>query len=137
RVAEEVARVDQLGGVIEGVVVDQDRAEDGFLGFEIVRQGAFGSGGSDGVSHRGMEGILRHGIREAHGIKRGRGMRSSSAPRIPRPRSVDRPSRVYAVCATTLTRSCAVTSRWILIGTVVSPSALSGSASAILRLSTS
>ena len=42
RVAEEVARVDQLGGVVERLVVDQDRAENGLLGFEIVRKRAFG-----------------------------------------------------------------------------------------------
>ena len=44
RVAEEVARVDQLGGVVERVVVDEDRAENGFLGFEIVRKRAIGRG---------------------------------------------------------------------------------------------
>ena len=42
RVAKEVARVDELGGVVERVVVDQDRAEDGFLGVETVRERAFG-----------------------------------------------------------------------------------------------
>ena len=41
RVAEEVARVDQLRGVVERLVVDQDRAEHGFLGLEIVRKRAF------------------------------------------------------------------------------------------------
>ena len=41
RVAEEVARVDQLRGVIERLVVDQDRAEDRLLSFEVVRKGAF------------------------------------------------------------------------------------------------
>src|SRR5690349_4803563 len=39
------------------------------------------------------------------------------------------------VCGTTLTLTCAVTSRWILTVTGVSPSALSGSARTILRLS--
>ena len=42
RVAEEIARVDQLGGVVERLVVDQDRAEHGLLGLEIVRKRAFG-----------------------------------------------------------------------------------------------
>ena len=44
RVAEEVARVDQLGGVVERLVVDQDRAEHGLLGLEIVRKRAFRCG---------------------------------------------------------------------------------------------
>ena len=44
RVAEEIARVDDLGGEVERVVVQQDRAEHGALGFEIVRQRAFGDG---------------------------------------------------------------------------------------------
>ena len=44
RVAEEIARVDHFGGEIEGVVVQQDRAEHGSLGLEIVRQRAFGDG---------------------------------------------------------------------------------------------
>ena len=42
RIAEEVARVDQLGGVVERLVVDQDRAEYGLLGLEVVRQRPFG-----------------------------------------------------------------------------------------------
>ena len=37
RVAEEVLGVDQLGGVIERLVVDQDCAEYRFLGIEAVR----------------------------------------------------------------------------------------------------
>ena len=40
RVAEEIARVDDLGGLVERVVVDQDRAEHGLLGFEVVRKRA-------------------------------------------------------------------------------------------------
>ena len=36
-VAEKIARVDELGGVIERFVVNQDRAEYGFLGVEAVR----------------------------------------------------------------------------------------------------
>ena len=45
RVAEEIARVDDLGGEVEGVVVQQDGAEHGAFGFEIVRKRAFGDGG--------------------------------------------------------------------------------------------
>ena len=45
RVAEEIARVDHLGGEVERVVVQQDRAEHGAFGFEIVRKRAFGDGG--------------------------------------------------------------------------------------------
>ena len=44
RIAEEVARRDQLRGVVERFVVDQDRAEDRLLGLEVVRQRAFGGG---------------------------------------------------------------------------------------------
>ncbi len=40
-VAEEVSRVDDLGRQIERVVVEQDGAEDGPLGFEIVRERPF------------------------------------------------------------------------------------------------
>jgi len=40
-VAEEILRVDHLGGEVERVVVQQDRAKDGPFGFEIVRKGAF------------------------------------------------------------------------------------------------
>ncbi len=43
----------------------------------------------------------------------------------------------YALSATTLTLTCAVTSRWIFTGTVVSPSAFNGSCSWIFRLSIS
>ena len=45
RVAEEIVRVDHLGGEVERVVVQQDRAEHGAFGFEIVRKRAFGDGG--------------------------------------------------------------------------------------------
>ena len=38
------ARVDHLGGLIERLVVDEDRAKHALLGFEIVRKGARGSG---------------------------------------------------------------------------------------------
>jgi hypothetical protein len=41
RITEEVLGVDQLGGVVERVVVDQDRAEDRLLGIEIVRKRPF------------------------------------------------------------------------------------------------
>ena len=34
------SRVDDLGGLVEGLVVDEDRAEHALLGFEIVREGA-------------------------------------------------------------------------------------------------
>ena len=40
RVAKEIAVVDDLRGVIERFVVDQDRAEHGFLRLEIVRKRA-------------------------------------------------------------------------------------------------
>ena len=46
-------RVDQLGGVVERVVVDQDRAEHGFLRVEVVRKRAFGCGE---VGHQGLSG---------------------------------------------------------------------------------
>ena len=42
RVAEEILRVDHLGGEVEGVVVQQNRAEDGSFGFEIMRKRACG-----------------------------------------------------------------------------------------------
>ena len=42
RVAEEIVGVDDLGGEVERVVVQQDRAEHRPLGLEIVRQRAFG-----------------------------------------------------------------------------------------------
>jgi len=45
RVAEEVVRVDDFRGEIEGVVVQEDRAEDRTLGLEVVRQRAFGDSG--------------------------------------------------------------------------------------------
>ena len=44
RVAEEIVRVDQLGGVVERLVVDQDRAEHRFLGIEAVRKRPLGRG---------------------------------------------------------------------------------------------
>ena len=44
RVAEEIGRVDHLGGEVEDVVVQQDRAEHRAFGFEIVRQRTFGDG---------------------------------------------------------------------------------------------
>ncbi len=45
RVAEEIGRVDDLGGEVERVVMQQDGAEDGPLGFEIVRKRPLGCGG--------------------------------------------------------------------------------------------
>ena len=45
RIPEEVARVDQLRGVVERVVVDQNCAEHGLFGVEIVRKSTFWSGG--------------------------------------------------------------------------------------------
>ena len=54
RVAEEIVGVDDLGGEVEGVVVQQDRAEDGAFGFEIVRKRAFGDGGS-GIARKVKE----------------------------------------------------------------------------------
>jgi hypothetical protein len=50
RIAKEVLRVDQLGGVVERFVVDQDRTENRFLGFEVVRKGPL------------RRGDVRHGI---------------------------------------------------------------------------
>src|SRR5262249_569675 len=44
RVAEEIRRVDHLGGEVERVVVQENRAEHGALGLEIVRKGTFGNG---------------------------------------------------------------------------------------------
>jgi hypothetical protein len=48
RIAEEVARVDQLRCVVERLVRNQNCAEDGFFGVEAVGKRAFGSGD---VSH--------------------------------------------------------------------------------------
>ena len=48
RIAEEIGGVDDFRGEIEGVVVEEDRAKDGALRFEIVRQRAF----SYSVGHR-------------------------------------------------------------------------------------
>ena len=45
-------RVDDLGGEVERVVVQQDRAEHGPLRFEVVRKRAFGDGD---VGHGGSE----------------------------------------------------------------------------------
>jgi hypothetical protein len=50
RVAIEITGVDHLRREVERVVVDQDRAEDGTLGFEIVRERALRSS-NDGISH--------------------------------------------------------------------------------------
>ena len=50
RVAEEIARVDQLRRVVERLVMDQDRAEDRFLRVEIVGKRAFRS--RSDVRHR-------------------------------------------------------------------------------------
>ena len=44
RVAEERLAVDDRGGDVEGVVVDQDRAEDRALSFEVVRERALCAG---------------------------------------------------------------------------------------------
>ncbi len=49
RITEEVLRVDDLGGQIERVVVDEDGAEDGPLGVEAVREGPLGRG--SGIGH--------------------------------------------------------------------------------------
>ena len=50
RVAVEIPRVDDLHGLIERVVVDEDGAEHRALGFEIVRKRAFRSS-NNGVGH--------------------------------------------------------------------------------------
>ncbi len=52
RVAEEIRRVDDLGRLVERLVVDEDRAEHALLGFEIVRQGAIGHGKRDSSANR-------------------------------------------------------------------------------------
>ena len=44
RVAEEIARVEDLGREVERIVVEQDGAEDRPFGFEIVGQRAIGDG---------------------------------------------------------------------------------------------
>ena len=44
RVAEEIRRVDHFGGEVERVVVQENRAENGPFGFQIVRKGTFGDG---------------------------------------------------------------------------------------------
>ena len=51
RVAIEVVAVDDLRGEVERVVVNQDGAEDGTFGFEIVRECTF-SGGDCSLWHR-------------------------------------------------------------------------------------
>src|SRR6267378_601589 len=43
-VAEKILRVDHLGGEVEGIVVEQNRTENGSFSFEIVRKGAFSDG---------------------------------------------------------------------------------------------
>ena len=53
RVAVEVARIDDLHGLIERVVVDEDGAKHRTLGFEIVRKRAVRSS-NDGVGHEWM-----------------------------------------------------------------------------------
>ena len=52
---EELARsgqLDDVGGEVERLVVEQDRAEHGSLGLEVVRQRAFGNGE---VGHEGWK----------------------------------------------------------------------------------
>jgi hypothetical protein len=44
RIPEEVLGVDDLGGLVEDRVVDEDGAENALLGFEIMGQGAVGHG---------------------------------------------------------------------------------------------
>src|SRR5690606_10278816 len=58
RVAEEVLGVDDLGRLVEGVVVDQDGAENALLGFEVVRQRAIHGGlkGYEATRLQGYEG---------------------------------------------------------------------------------
>ncbi len=38
RIAEEIQGIEDFGGLVEGLVVDQDGAEDALLGFEVVRE---------------------------------------------------------------------------------------------------
>ncbi len=45
-VAKEVVGVDDFGREVERIVVQEDGAEDGSLGLEVVRQRTFGDGGS-------------------------------------------------------------------------------------------
>jgi len=44
-VAKEIVGVDDFGREVERIVVQEDGAEDGALGLEVVRQRAFGDGG--------------------------------------------------------------------------------------------
>ena len=56
RIAEEVVGADDLDCEIEGFVVDQDGAEHGALGLEVVRQRTL-CGGGDGVGHVGNDSV--------------------------------------------------------------------------------
>ncbi len=110
--------VDELRGVIERVVVDQDRAEDGFLGVEAVREGTFGGD----VRHR----------RETIELKNSRLRAKRSTAALTPSRSPDRRTaevELLALFGDDVDATCAVTSRWTFTGTTDSPSALSGSGS--------
>ena len=122
-------------GEIAGVDLDLARTRRaGRSSHRCAKKRRLGSARLGGVrGHRGDRtgpgrGPVRHCVLNRGSRVEGRGSRVEG--RVP-------PTATYLRSATTLTFTCAVTSRWILTGTVVSPSAFSGSASVILRLSMS
>ena len=126
---EEILRAHDLRRVVERLVVDQDRAKHGALGFEVVRQRTLGGG--DDVRHGGgREESTRTDSYEPR-VTESRGrtswIESASVPG----NLVARNSVICDVasqsCLTTCTFSCAVTSRNSFTGTVNSPIALIGS----------
>src|SRR5258706_8938266 len=148
-VAKEVRRVDHLGREVERVVVEENRAEHGSLGFEIVWQRTFCDGG---VRHRreaGRNESLAEGAgcgkSEVRRLKsEGRSLktetkseRAANRPNL----GLQTPDLLYFFSsppsAITRTFSCVVTSRCSFTGTLNSPSFLIGSCSTSLRLSRS
>ena len=125
RVAEEIAGVDDLGGEVERVVVEQDRAEHGALRLEIVRQRAFGDArrpcGRCSYSEKLVQNVR---LAELAVLTARTTCRQSSYA-------------CGAPSATTFTLIVAVTSRCSLTGTSTSPIFLIGSASCSLRRSIS
>ena len=103
--AKEVLRINEFDGLVERVVIDQNRAEYALLGFQILR------------STRVL------GATSAMTVPRVGGQFDSSAT-----------GDVSTFCPsgaslTTLSITVTVTERWSLIGTANSPSRLIGSAS--------
>ena len=107
-VAEEIVGVDDLGGEVERVVVQQDRAEDGALRFEVVRQRAFGDGGSGMGVARESECKLKTKRPEGQNRAFGRPMRTPTLTS----------NWLILPSATTFTFTSTVTSRCSFTGTV-------------------